>query len=514
MVKILPYSRQGLPAGRKYCYGIACMVALSLAGCAVTPEPFTQQENSQRASDLLERYTADQEPVTAPIDLYTAMARAIKYNLDYRIELMETAARLQQLDVSRYDMLPRIVGSLNYNGRSNDAGSVSQSLLTGKTSLEPSTSSERESLAGDLTLSWDVLDFGLSYVRAKQKADEVLQAEENKRRVVQRIVEDVRSAYWRAASAERLMARTQQLEERTQQALDMAQRQKANHLTSPMAALSYQRELLSIRQQLQQLTRELKVSKQQLAALMNLPPDTEYSIVVPARDLAWESLNMSYDDMLHLAVMNRPELHEVAYKLRSNDLEGTAVLLQTLPSLRLFAGANWSNDDFLYNSDWASWGAKASWNLLNVFRIPAEQERIEAGGELLDARAKALTMAVATQVSVSRARYALRRKELDTAQRYLAVQSSIEHQIEAGYRAESVSRQTWIREQMNTVVAEAKLDVALADLQSAYANVYTSMGIDAVDASMSTDEGVAQLAGDLRRLWAGRGDALALSGDL
>ncbi|MGQ7248417.1 TolC family protein [Halomonas sp. V046] len=492
-----------------HCLGL--LATLALTGCAVTPEVMTAPAQEARAAGLLARATADQEPVLAPIDLYTAMARAIKYNLDYRVEIMDEALKIKDLDLAHYDMLPKLVGSLNFNARDNESGSVSKSLLTGNTSLEPSTSNEREYFDGDLTMSWDVLDFGLSYVRAQQRGDQVLQAEENKRKVIQRIIEDVRSAYWRAASAQRLLGRARELEISTQGAIAQAHRQQRSRLSAPLPALSYERELLSIRRDLESLTRELNVAKQQLAALMNLPPDQDYQIVVPPRDLAWDDLNLSYNVMLKLAIQNRPELREVAYKLRSNEREGTAALLQALPNLKVFVGANWSDDDFLYHSDWASWGARASWNLLNVFSLPAQQDRIDAQGQLLDARALALTTAVATQVSVSRVRYELRRGELETAAQFLAVQDKIEGQVEAGYRADHVSEQTLIREQMNTLLAEVRMDQALADLQGAYGNVYTATGIDAVDADMSSDDSVSELASDLRRLWANRGDGLALA---
>ena len=140
----------------------ACALAAALAGCAITPEPIGEEARRQRAAELLQRLTEDQEPIAAPIDLYTAMARAIKYNLDYRVEVMQQAVLLKDLDLKRFDMLPKLVASLDFTGRSNDSGGFSRSLLTGLVSLEPSTSSDRNYLVADLTMSWDVLDFGLS----------------------------------------------------------------------------------------------------------------------------------------------------------------------------------------------------------------------------------------------------------------------------------------------------------------------------------------------------------------
>ncbi|MGR4870692.1 TolC family protein [Variovorax sp. LARHSF232] len=493
----------------------AALLTLVLTGCAVQPTSFTAQENDARALDLTARVAAGQEPVSRPIDLYEAMARALKYNLDGRVELMNLALSQRELDLKSYDMLPKVVTSLDYAGRDNYSGGISRSLLTGRTSLEPSTSSDKNVLSGDLSLSWDVLDFGLSYVRAQQAADQVNVAEERKRKVVNRIVEDVRSAYWRAVSAERLLGKIHELENTTQNALAQAERQEKAGLSAPLAPLTYQRELLSIRRDAQALGRELGVAKQQLAALMNLAPGTQYTVAMPSQSIEWKPLALpgitSNDNaaLLRTAIQNRPELREVAYQLRSNDKESTAAYLRALPSLRVFAGLDFSDNSFLYNNNWVGWGARASWNVLNVFRLPAEKAKVKAQGQLLDQRQLALTTAVATQVEVSRARYAVRLQELKTAKRYYDVQARIEGQIEAGYKAEKLSRQTLIREEMNTLVSQVRYDMALADLQNAYANVYASLGIDPVEGDMSTTEPVAELAGKLRDMWAKRHDAVA-----
>ena len=52
---------------------------LTLGGCVVKPQPITEAEIRQRIQRDLGEYTKGQEPVTGPIDLYSAMARALKY---------------------------------------------------------------------------------------------------------------------------------------------------------------------------------------------------------------------------------------------------------------------------------------------------------------------------------------------------------------------------------------------------------------------------------------------------
>ncbi|MCZ6804286.1 MAG: TolC family protein [Proteobacteria bacterium] len=80
--------------------------------------------------------------------------------------------------------------------------------------------SNRDVFTTDLKLTWNVLDFGLSYIRAQQAGDEVLIAEEEKRKIVNRIVQDVRAAYWRAVTNDRLILKVEQLLERVSKAIE------------------------------------------------------------------------------------------------------------------------------------------------------------------------------------------------------------------------------------------------------------------------------------------------------
>ena len=184
---------------------LTVIAAIGGNGCAIKPIPLTTDEVQARVQEDREVLIKDQEPLAGPVDLYEAMARALKYNLDARVELMHKMLAQTQLDLSHYAMLPRLAANAGFDGRNNFPGGVAQSLLTGRQILEPFTSAERNIFSADLSLSWNVLDFGLSYIRAKQAADDVLIAEEERRRVANRIMQDVRIAYWRAISAERIL---------------------------------------------------------------------------------------------------------------------------------------------------------------------------------------------------------------------------------------------------------------------------------------------------------------------
>ena len=271
---------------------IAAGSAAILSACAVSPDPLTQEELAIASADYSARAAAGQEPISKPIDLYEAMARALKYNLDHHVEIVQTALRVAELDLSHFSLLPNAVANTGYAERDNFSASSSLNLVTKEPNFGASTSQEKRLTTRDITFSWSILDFGLSYVRARQAADKVLIAEEARRKAVHRLVEDVRTAYWRAVSSERLMTRLRALEGRTQKALQSSRTLSAGGESSPITQLTYERELVEMKRTLQELERDLSIAKSQLAALMNLTPGTRFSIVVPARQRTGPALNM------------------------------------------------------------------------------------------------------------------------------------------------------------------------------------------------------------------------------
>ena len=474
---------------------LTSMLALTVTACTVTPKPLTTGSLSSFASDKLSRVTAGQQAITNQVTLYEAMARALKYNLDFHVELYNEALANKKMDAARLDTLPRLVASASYTGRDNNAGSAGSTIFP-----------DREKFQEDISLSWNILDFGLSKIRAEQAADEVLIARERRRKIINRVIEDVRTAYWRAVSADRLVVGLRRLEGRAQKALRNSTALQKDGQTSPLTALTYQRELVEIQQRIQRLQKDLSLAKMQLAALMNVRPGEQFTLAQPKRRATSTNLTMTSDEMVFAALENRPEIRDIQYKLRINAKETKRALLEMLPSANLFATANWDSDNYLYSNNWVGWGAKATWNMLNIFKYPAQKRLITAKDEVLDARALAVTMAIMTQVHVSRVRYEHSKKLYRTAARHLHVQRGIVKQIRASHGEGLASEQTLIREEMNTLASQVSSDIAYADLQNSYANIYASMGIDPYADDLRANDSVEGLASTLKSVWIERGD--------
>ena len=126
---------------------------------------------------------------------------------------------------------------------------------------------------------------------------------------------------------------------------------------------------------------------------------------------------------------------------------------------------------------------------------------IAAQDDLLDQRALALTMAIMTQIHVSRARYAHVAHEHATAADYLTTQRNLVGLLRAEHAAGKIREQTLLREELNELVAEVRADMMAGQVEQARAAILTALGSDLVDPEVVTSAGISSIANGLRRLW-------------
>jgi outer membrane protein TolC len=438
----------------------------------------SEQIHARATADLATLFK-DQEPVEKPLTLYQAMARAIKYNLNYRLKIMEQALSNRQLDVLRYDLLPAVTASAGYRTRSNASGSTSQSLLTGRESLEPSTSEERDIRTAGITMTWNVLDFGVSYVRAKQQADQVMIAEEKRRKVIQNIIQDVNYAYWSAVSSERLIKDMTALMKDAQSALDRSRIIETQGLRPQGETLVFQREILENIRILWDLVQRLEQTKKELAALININPGLSFTLAEPD----WQTLsvpvfNMPIDALERLAMETRPELREMDYTHRISVLEVRKAMLKMLPGIELNFGYHYNSNDFLFNNTWNAAGSLISWNILNIFSGPSSIRLAKTQGRVAQLQRQALSMAVLAQVHLALQRFGLAEKTYGVTRELDDVYGRIHEQTKAGVTAGGENELTLIRSATNAMVATIRSHQAYADLQNAMGRIYNSIGTD------------------------------------
>jgi outer membrane protein TolC len=451
---------------------------LALAGCAsVKPEPLQNQEVMQRVqADQLSLYI-DQEPITAPITFNDALARALKYNLDYRLKQMESALAYGLHDVSRYDMLPKMLVSAGYVWRNNDSGGTSVSIETGDVSLIPSSSVERNRALAGATFSWNLLDFGMSYFRARQQANQYLIAEERRRRVMQSLLSDLRNSYWRALGAQRLSRQADALIGRVYQALSKSREAEAQGLLPPVQALAYQRALLDSLAQLNARRQDLEVAKRELAALMTIPPGTPFTLA-DEKEPQLPGVPTNLRQLEDIALEARPELREEDYRKRISADEARRQITALLPGISFDVGPQYDSNKYLYNNSWIEGGVRVSLDLFRLAAMPAVMTANRAQEGADNARRLALSMAILTQVRVAVERYRMSLVDLDLASEGARVDERMAKFARASLTSRTDSELEAIRTETRALLAEFQRYSAYASAQATFGRIYNSVGLD------------------------------------
>jgi outer membrane protein TolC len=460
---------------------IPALLIVALQGCAVTPKPLTEQEMKATASlDRAAMFAREAPPLTRPLTLPDAIARALLHNLERRSKVMDEALALGQTRLDRWELLPKLVGSLGYSGRDSPNASRSRDQVTQTTSTSnPTYSADRESRTYDLGLTWNILDFGVGWVNAQQNADRSLIAAERRRKTVNALVHDVRFAYWRAVAAQSLENEVSAAVAEAEKALEDARNVEKAGLRSPMDILRYQKSLLETLRQLEGLSQELSLARIELAALVNLPPDSDFRLDEPDPErLQPPLLNMTPEQMEELAFINNPDLREQVYLSRIAADETRKTLLKLLPGINLNFNHRWDSNSFLVDNHWNEAGAKLIWNLINIFSAPDQIEQAKASETAADARRVALRMAVLAQVHIAyrqfhnAQRQYLRARDLDSVERRLTAQVKARSISEAVGVLESIAGQT------SAISARLRLSQSYAQMESAFGKMQATLGRD------------------------------------
>ena len=458
--------------------------ALSTA-CKRKLEPITTIETEKKAQEdiaKIEKIKKDNKSweENIEIDLYTAIALAIKNNKELKIKLLESAMANRQFDKVRFEMLPSFAANAGYTGSDRYNATASATVpttdLAGSIGSSYSTSRERDVNSQDIGFTWNALDFGLSYIRAGQDSNRYLISEEMERKAEHIIVRDVIREYWNTLSADKLIKKYDPLLIEVDKALNDSQKIEELLLTKPMDALLYQKELLDIQRALQSQKEMFIDSRIQLATLMGLLPDQKFKIV--ATDDPLTILDMSLKGMEEYALIHRPELKKSHYDEIISTQETKASMASLLPGLNFNAAWTHSSNDHLMNKTNFEYGSAMGANLLNVFMYPKIKKLNQTNTEIIKEKRLALSMAILSQVHLANIDYSLALEEYDTAERYYQVSRKITEQIKNAQKIAKFGNLELIREQASLLVAELRYDFAYTKLQNAVGKIYTSVGVD------------------------------------
>lgn len=454
------------------------VTVLTLSACSsITPVPLT-------VNDLTPTNTADRqamfqevEPIAGPLSLAEALARALKYNLDRRAKMMEEALALNQLDTAKFDMLPKLVAQAGYSARNNDRINQSRNEADGSLSTAHFISQDRAHNQMELGLTWNLLDYGLGYYGSQQQADRVLIAAEKRRKAMHILMQDVRTAYWRATSAQKLRGEVEKTIALAEDALSDSRKVEAERVRNPLDALRYQRQLLENMRLLEAIDQELSSAQVELASLISAPLGQPIQIVeIDAKNADASVLKVSIRTMEEAALTQNADLREQHYNARIARLETRKTLARLFPNLSFSYAVKYDSDSYLVNRNWNEAGLQMSFNLFNVLTGPVQIKLAEAGVTLADQRRMASQLAVLTQVHLARLQLLNARNQFDRADAIYDTDIKIAKHVNNRQNAQAQSKLDGVSNATAAILSLLRRYQALAQVQSAENKLLATLG--------------------------------------
>ena len=458
---------------------LVAAAALALSACAsLQPQPLAGAEISDitQADKLALQQNA--APLDGPLSLEAAIARALKYNAERRVRRMEEVVAFGGLDVANLDMLPRLVASAGYRNRDNDLLVLSKDLAAGTVIGGQTISSSREATGVDLSFSWSLLDFGQSYYAARQSADRFLIATERSRRAQHLLVQDVRTAFWRVAAAQKLSGELQATTQVAEQALADARKIEQEGLRSPLEPLRYQRQLLENLRLLELVDQELNSARIELAQLIGAPGGQAITVVEPAAAPATAWLNQPVEQLETYALSQNAELRESIYSSRIAQAETRKAMLKMFPGLSFNYALRSSNDQYLINQSWNETGLQLSFNLLGVLSAISQTKMAEAGVQLADQKRMSTQMAVISQLHLARLQYGNAVRQYERSDAIAQVDSRIAKHVANQEAAARQTQQERVAQQTAAILSQLRRYQALSNVQAAASKLQATLGLE------------------------------------
>lgn len=458
---------------------VAVSAAL-LGACTVAPLPLKDETVAETASQDSSAIYDAQQPISGSVGLYQAMARALKYNLQHRVSRMEQALASRNFDLVRLDMLPALNASGGLSARTNRLISSSESVITNTPSVEPSVSTDKSLQYANLGVVWNVLDFGVSYVQAQQEADRILISQLAREKTMRSLLQQTRSAFWRAAALQQVGGEIDALIARAEASRKELMQVRKENLRSPLTTLRDLRTLSELLIELESMRKAVASARIELASLINVPPGTAIRLDLPSEAVATPMLNKDMAELERLALANSADYRSEMYNARIEQQETRKAMLRMLPGIEFSYATNYDSNSYLVNQAWGEAGLRVSWNLMRLLSYEQQTAHNEAREQVALARRQAANMAVMAKLHLSWQEYHNALAHHGKTAQLSGYDQEIAKLTGKARSAQAASGTQQIQQDARALRSEMRRLLAYADVQQAYGGLLFSLGIDPI----------------------------------
>lgn len=453
---------------------LTALLCAPLAGCqrpATAVE--TRQQHADAEHELAQaRISVPDEPLT----LGAAIDFALEYNLDLWIATREQELQKELATQSLLRMLPNLMFNLESSRRSHVDAASSRSLSSGEETLEPSFSSEKDIRNYDISATWSLLDFGVSYFRARQQSQRVAIAAARHERLRQNLTLEVTRAYWQAVAARAAASDAEGIAGDVQVGLDKIRSEIDSQTISRIDGLKRQAALLEQLEELQRYRRAYRSARAELARLIGLSPACDFELApvdfgVPVPEQSYDVVACERE-----ALARRPELYEKDAEEAISRDEAHIAIARMFPNPSFFWQYNDDDNRYLAFNYWHTAGLRVSWNLLALPENLLQHEAMNLQTELIGQRRLALAIAVLTQLHLALIDYQEALDQLCLTRDIAESRQTLLHAIEDAAREGSSHSGEVLTHRLKHLKARARFVSSVANVRIARARIVNTMG--------------------------------------
>ncbi|VEN73258.1 conserved hypothetical protein [Candidatus Desulfarcum epimagneticum] len=473
--------------GRKMKKNIAAAVwfscALVFGGCAVSYRLDMEAGRlSAIENDAFLKNVKKYEAFKKPLTLEDAMRIALENNLEIRVRgIMEEISDGDAVS-AKLKMLPRGDFSAGSSSRSDYDISDSKDLDTGQVTVSNVISEPRDVNTREFSLSWNILDFGLSYIRARQAAvnSEIRRME--RKRQGQLLAMNVRAAYWKSVMAEKNLEKIPKIEKILKENKAAVEKLVAARQADPSRLKEAEKTLVSLALTASSLQAEASGARIELANLMGVGPGADFYLAA-ADDLAFiaqmpDPKKLKAPEMEIMSLRNRPELFVSDLSIQIQRDEARAALTDMFPGIRFNASSHYDSNPYLHHSSWHSIGANVAMNILS---LPFKAMKLKGENmktRLAETRRSLLTAGIVAQVHMALHRFGMAREQFNLYEQYHRIHKDLSEMGRARRQAGMLSAADMARRVMEEMVAGLKRDKAFGALADAHGALMATLGVN------------------------------------
>ncbi len=446
---------------------LLAVFSITLGGCSNLYQmdmAKNRRVNLLKDLELLRPKAASELP--DPLSLDDAVLIGMENNLDMRISrIMEDISDENAL-MERLKMLPQ----LNLNS------GVSQSSAPSDPDADKATKTV------SLSLTWNILDFGLSYIRARQSAMRAEIRRMERDRQAQLLAAEIASAYWQTVLAEQSLEQIRTIETEVRGYKERAELLVSQKRLDPIVSKAIEKKIVELAITASDLRAEISGARIELCRLMGVSPMTEIRLKRASFQEHLKGLpdpgEFDPQKLEMISLTRRPDFYSEDLELQIQQDEARSALVSMLPGAQLNFGNYYNSSSSYSNNMWASWGSTLTSALLSLPSQYVNWRSQKKSVAMVELQRLLLTAGVIVQAHMSLHDYMVKEQQFRLYDDSYAIAEDLLTMSRERHELGLLSDWALTQRMLEDVVARLARDRRIIALFNSYNTLLVTVGLD------------------------------------